>query len=130
MNELAAERLARVHRQFLDAADRFSQLHHVAAGNRDAGGDWPEVQSEGGERSLGLPNAEWYPILRKPNGTFFAPLQTHWLRIDGALWEGAFFNDGPTWDDVRRQAKHFDEAMEALADGMKEYSNALRELSK
>lgn len=117
MASFADERLRRLHAAFLDAAGRFLGLclRHAAANDRGVLPDWPQVP-DGDHRHLGLPNHCWWPLLQRRERELFTPLPPqHWFRIDGRIWEGAFYNGGPsrtepwgdapseTWEDLQAQ---------------------------
>lgn len=106
MASLPHERLRRLHAAFLNAADRYQDLclRHAAANDRDVLADWPQVP-DGDHQHLGLPNHCWCPLLEKKGKELFAPLPPqHWVRIDGRIWEGTFYNGGPShtepWGDA------------------------------
>ena len=106
MSSLQENRLGRLHKQFLDAAEQYPGLHFAAVTDRSADADWPSVPDRSGNYYLGLPEPEWREILRKRPGTFFAPLSARWIRLNDQLWEGAFFNGGELWEDVKEQFAH------------------------
>jgi hypothetical protein len=118
MSSLSDKRLDRLHTQFVDAAERFPTFHFAAV-CEIVNPDWPQVAVNKDWR-LGLSPDVWRNILRKPARQQFAPDDdTVWLRIDGRLWEGGYFDDGKPWDDVLEQLHHVQEArnvFERLAD--------------
>ena len=49
-----------------------------------------------GANHYGLRKPNWLDVARKPAGTLFTPIGgSQWLLINGQLWEGAFYFDGP-----------------------------------
>lgn len=94
--DLKGERFARLHRRFMDASARFSYLHYIAATGHNNCPGWPNVPDSSGYNYLGLRHKDWLDVMNKPPGTLFAPIGgAQWLQIDGQLWHGAFFFDGP-----------------------------------
>lgn len=117
MSFLSDERVRRLHKQFLDAGERFPDLCFAAATDPSdlewltEGERWPFCPVGLGEFVLGLPESKWREILFKPPGRLFTPLSTRWLRIDTRLWEGAFYCDGELWSDLQKQFAHLEEGI-------------------
>ncbi|MGA2253127.1 MAG: hypothetical protein ABSG53_00570, partial [Thermoguttaceae bacterium] len=94
MASLADERLARLYRWFLDAAEHFPDLHFVAvtpAEQLEREDHWPYMLDRQ-RKTLGLTTNRRLEVLGKPAGTLFAPINVAWIWIDGKLWEGSFLN--------------------------------------
>ncbi len=114
MARLQDERLCRLHGQFLDASEQFPYLYFTAATDRselewlNERQRWPNVPAGNGDYHLGLPNHQWRALLHRQPGAPFSPLSTLWLRIDGKLWEGAYFDGGEMSDDLQEQFRHLE----------------------
>lgn len=94
--DLKGERFARLHRRFLDASPKFPYLRYIAATGHNNCPGWPNVPDSSGYDYLGLRHKDWLDVMNKPPGTLFAPIGgEQWLQIDGQLWQGAFYFDGP-----------------------------------
>lgn len=127
MITLADERLARLHKMFLDAAERFPELYFVvvtAATQSESPPDashWPYVLCDE-FRHLGLTGPLWLDVLNQPAGTPFTPIKTVWLWIGDRLWQGGFVNGRPLKivgnanlrDDLETRYSHLKEALVEL----------------
>ena len=116
MAHLRDDRLRRLHRQFLDGNQRFPHLHFAVVTGRSDLKSWPYVPADDspGYDYLGLPHHIWRDLLNRRPGTPFSPLSTVWLRIEGKVWEGAYFNGGKLWDDLHAQNRHLEDGIAEL----------------
>ncbi len=120
MTSLIAERIRRLHKWFLDAAERFPNLYFVAVTVIDepdglpAEDHWPVTVDHGG-KYLGLGRQQWLDVTNRPAGTPLIPIETAWLRINDRLWEGGFFDskrwNAPDSPNLSARYSHFQEAI-------------------
>ena len=94
MASLADERLRSLHGQFRDAAKRFRNLRFVAVTAAEEPESLPEEDRwpcvlHNDRRHYGLYQWHWRQVLMTDSPL---PPITVWLRIDGKLWQGGFFN--------------------------------------
>jgi hypothetical protein len=118
--DLMGERYRRLHSRFLDGSQRFPHLRYIAATGHETCPEWPRVPHHSLQAdTLGLSNAYWLDVTNKRPGTFFVGMNEHWLEIEGQLWHGSFYFDGPTenphdHDDLQQQNAEIHEAIKLL----------------
>jgi hypothetical protein len=119
MSELRANRVARLHQQFLCAADTYPYLYFAAATERHCLSEWPEtVGNSPGDVYLGLTPRDWKDALG-----ITTDIVNCWLQMEGRLWQGAFFVNRSLWKSDSRFAQH-DPLASALEEFMRLSSSA------
>ncbi len=91
--------LRSLEQRFLDASEKYHELHHVAVRPHDGHcPEWPEVPCESSPvaNTLGFSEARWKKDIigrHASEDLFRRPLSRQFLHFDGRLWEGAFLFD-------------------------------------
>jgi hypothetical protein len=117
MSDLTAARLERLHKQFLDASERFPHLHLLAVYPRDLP-TWPLIPAYSDGDTLGLPVGTWRDVFRPldlDSRCAFNPVTDRWLWMDGRMWQGAFYYKGPTIDESNLKSQ-FERVMRGVAE--------------
>lgn len=116
LSSLEERRVAAPHTQFRNGAEKYGRdLGFMAIRLYDPVGEWPRYRIPGGYH-IGLPDDAWkrlFSNLGSGVNPRLPALARVWLRIDGELWEGVFYDRGITATDTDLRAR-FDRLQSAL----------------
>lgn len=91
-------------KKFHDAADAYPQIAFAAVQPRNCP-TWPRCPSARlRHHTLGIPPSDWHAYrLLTGAGAAREPFCITWLRLDGSLWQGCFFDRGAEYSGDRNQ---------------------------
>jgi hypothetical protein len=105
VDALLAERLGRLHRQFLDTAEQYQNLALVAVtdhrARRGEPTEWPHTDNSSDGCYFGLAPHHWRRILKNAgnDSAIGEPIYTFWLSMNDLLYEGALYALGNSSQD-------------------------------
>lgn len=126
MNEFTLAALRSLHRQLLEAGEKYHELHFACARPMDLHRPlpkrtaWPGVSSKRlQEKVLGLTPGYWRSVLGLSVKSGIVVIKAVWLDHDAHLWEGVFYNGStaPPSDDHKTAYNDAPTAFNQLMEG-------------